>query len=41
VLAQNPGPAFVVDTGAKVKMTVSKGKPHKPKKKHKPKHGHR
>ena len=36
VLAQNPAASFVVSTGTKVKLTVSKGK--KPKKK--PKHRH-
>ena len=37
VLAQNPASDFVLDSGTKVNITVSKGK--KPKPKHKPRHG--
>ncbi len=39
VLTQNPSSAFVLDTGSKVNITVSKGKaPKKKKPKHKPHH---
>jgi serine/threonine-protein kinase len=38
VLTQNPTSDFVLDTGSKVNITVSKGKAPKKKPKHKPHH---